>query len=54
MNQKKKRKRKTIKTKQTTTRGTESETWMLRGGFSVGRQRGRMGGKGTGKKKHNW
>ena len=47
---KKKRKRKTIKTKQTTTRGTESETWMLRGGFSVGSGRGGMGEKVQGRR----
>ena len=47
--------RKTIKTKpkQTTRTGTESEKWTSHGGFSVGRGRGGMGGKGTGKK-HNW
>ena len=33
------------KTKQTTRTGTESENWTSYGGFSVGRQRGGMGGK---------
>ena len=33
------------KTKQTTRTGTESEKWTLHGRFSVGRERGRMGGK---------
>ena len=28
--------------------------WTSHGGFSVGRWRGRMGGEGTGNKKHNW
>ena len=46
-------KRKTTKTKQTTRTGTESEKWTSHGGFSVGRGRGRMVGKGTGNK-HNW
>ena len=41
------------KTKQTTRTGTESEKWTLHGGISVGRGKGGMGGKGTGKKKHN-
>ena len=50
----KKRKTTKTKTKQTTGTGTESEKWTSHGGISVGRQRGRMGGKGTGKKKHNW
>ena len=42
------------KTKQTTRPGTESEKWTSHGGISVGRGRGRIGGKGTGNKKHNW
>ena len=42
------------KTKQTTRTGTESEKWTSYGGISVGRGKGRMGEKGTGKKKHNW
>ena len=46
-------KRKTTKTKQTTRTGTESEKWTSHGGFSVGRGRRGMGGKGTGKKKRN-
>ena len=52
----KKEKRKTMKTKtkQPTRTGTESEKWTSHGGFSVGRERGGIGGKGTGKKKHNW
>ena len=41
------------KTKQTTRTGTELETWTSHGGISVGRRKGRIGGKGTGKKKHN-
>ena len=39
------------KTKQTTRTGTESEKWTSHGWFLVGR---RKGGKGTGKKQHNW
>ena len=41
----KKRKAMKTKTKQTTRTGTESENWTSYGGFSVGRQRGGMGGK---------
>ena len=41
------------KTKQTTGTGTESEKWTSHGGFSVGRGRGGIGWKSTGKKKHN-
>ena len=41
------------KTKQTTRAGTESEKWTSHGGVSVGRGKGRMGGKGIGKEKHN-
>ena len=41
------------KTKQTTSTGTESEKWTSCGGISVGRGKGGIGGKGTGKKKHN-
>ena len=44
----------TTKTKQTTRTGTESQKWRSHGGFSGGMGRGGMGGKGTGKKKHNW
>ena len=33
------------KTKKTTRTGTESEKWRSHGGFSVGRGRGRIGGK---------
>ena len=53
---KKVKERKTMKTKtkQTTRTGTESERWVLHGGFSVGRGKGGIGVKGTGKKKHNW
>ena len=50
---KKKRKTTKTKTKQTTTTGTESEKWTSHGGFSVGRKRGEIVGKGTGNKKHN-
>ena len=42
------------KIKQTTRTEIESEKWTSQGGFSVGRGRGGMGVKGTGKKKHNW
>ena len=42
------------KTKQTTKTGRESEKWTSHGRFSMGRGRGGMGGKCTGKKKHNW
>ena len=42
------------KTKQTTRTGTESQKWRSHGGLLVGRARGRMGGKGTRKKQHNW
>ena len=41
------------KTKQTTRTGMKSVKWTPHGGFSVGRGRGGMGVKGTGKKKHN-
>ena len=41
------------KAKQTTRIGTESEKWRSHGGISVGRRKGGIGGKGTGKKKHN-
>ena len=52
---KKKKERKTRKTKTKQTRtGTESEKWTSYGGFSVGRGKGEMEEKGTGKKKHNW
>ena len=49
----KERKTMKTKTKQTTRTGTESEKWTPCGGFSVGRGRGGMGGKGTGKKMYN-
>ena len=49
-----KKKQKQKQTKQTARTGTESEKWTSHGGFSVGRRKGGMGGKGTGKKKHNW
>ena len=42
------------KTKPTTRTGTESEKWTSHGEFLVERWEGRMGGKGTGNKKHNW
>ena len=35
-------------TKQTTRTGSESEKWKSHGGFSVGRESGERGGKGTG------
>ena len=41
------------KIKQTTRTGTESEKWTSQGGISVGRRKGGIRGKGTGKKKHN-
>ena len=53
-NEPKKRKTMKTKTKQTTRTGTESEKWTSHGGISVGRRKGGMEGKGTGKKKHNW
>ena len=40
-------------TKQTTGTGTESEKWTSHRDISVGRGKGGMGRKGTGKK-HNW
>ena len=49
----KKRKTMKAKTKQTTRTGTESEKWISHGGISVGRGKGEIGEKGTGKKKHN-
>ena len=49
----KKRKTMKTKTKHTTRTGTESEKWTSHGGFSVGRRKGGIVGKGTGKKKHN-
>ena len=52
-NESKKRKTMKTKTKQTTRIGIESEKWTSHGGFSVGRGRGGIGGKGTGNKKHN-
>ena len=52
---KKLKERKTMKTKtKKTRRGTESEKWTSHGGISMGNGKGGMGGKGTGKKKHNW
>ena len=42
------------KTKQTTRTRTESKKWRSHGGLSGGRDwGGRIGGKGTGNKKHN-
>ena len=38
------------KTKQTTRTGTESQKWRSCGELSVGRERGKSGGKGTGNK----
>ena len=46
---KRKRKRKR-KTKETTRTGTESEKWTSHGGISVGRGKGRMGGKIQGRR----
>ena len=42
------------KAKQTTRTGTESQKWRSHGWLSAGKGRGRMGGKGTGNKKHKW
>ena len=42
------------KTKQTTRTGTESQKWRSHGGFSVGKEEGKNGGKGTGNEKCNW
>ena len=42
------------KIKETTRTGTESEKWTSHGEISRGRGEGGIGGKGTGKKKHNW
>ena len=53
-NEPKKRKTMKTKTKQTTITGIESEKWTSHGGFSAGRGREGIGGKGTGNKKHNW
>ena len=50
----KERKTTKTKTKPTTRTGTELEQQTSHGGFSVGRGRGGVGGKGTGKKQHNW
>ena len=49
------KKRKTMKTKsrQTTRTGTESEKWTSHEEISVESRKGGVGGKGTGKKKHN-
>ena len=52
-NESKKRKTMKTKTKQTTRTGTELEKWTSHGGFSVGRGKGGIVGKGIGKKKHN-
>ena len=41
-------------TKQTSRTGTESQKWRSHGGLSMGRGRGKNGGKGTEIKKHNW
>ena len=48
------KKKKKKQTKQTTRTGTEAQKWRSHGGLSVGREwGGRIGGKGTGNKKHN-
>ena len=47
-------KQKQKKTKQTTRTETEPQKWRSHGGLSVGRGKGRMMGKGTENKKHNW
>ena len=41
-------------TKQTTRTGTESQKWRSHRGSSLGRGERRIGGKGTGNKKHKW
>ena len=41
-------------TKQTRRTGTESQKWRSHGGLSVGREGGRMVGKGIGNEKHKW
>ena len=43
---KRKEKQRKQKPKQTTRTGTESEKWTSQGGLSVGRGKGRIGGKG--------
>ena len=53
-NEPKRKKPTKTKTKQTTRTGTESEKWTSHGGILVGRRKRGMGGKGTGKKKHNY
>ena len=45
---------KKIKTKQTSTRGTESQKWRSHRGLSAGRERWVNEGKGTRNKKHKW
>ena len=45
-------KRTKTKSNQTTRTGKESQKRRSHGGLSV--EKGRMGGKGTGNKKHNW
>ena len=51
---KRKEKTRNKKTNQTTRTATESEKWTSDGGISVGRGKGGIRAKGTGKKKHNW
>ena len=41
-------------TKQTSRTETESQIWRSFGGLSVGREKGEIGEKGAGVKKHNW
>ena len=48
------KKQKQKQTKQTTRSGTESQKWRSHGGLSVGKMRGKNGGKGTGNKKYKW
>ena len=40
--------------RQTTRTGTESQKWRSHRGSSLGRGERRIGGKGTGNKKHKW
>ena len=41
-------------TKQTTRSRTKPQKWRSHGGLSTGSGKGKIGGKGTGNKKHNW
>ena len=41
-------------TKQTTRSRTKPQKWRSHGGLSTGSGKGKIGGKGTGNKKHKW